>query len=305
MSSDFDNAFKNLLNAICNKNVDEINKYKYEALWDANDLLSVVFNYLFICQKLGVDFDFGKSKIEKGMAFYRIRRFEDGVDFSNENEWRPSPYKKMNRANSEGETALYLGSNEFVCVLETHLQENERYVLGKYECVESFDAGGFFSVDKKNNLHMFASMLLNACLIAPARESKNDMLFSYLESKLSGLRLDNLGNVEKNLLDGHEEFILPFKLGYVIQKNTYELTNALCNVLKKSFPKAIRYSSCYAPIEGGGFESNAFNLAVFENGLPHFRWVGFEQKTNAAKNGYPLTDVNVAKMFIESGEKHE
>lgn len=152
---------------------------------------------------------------------------------------------------------------------------------------------------------MFASMLLNACLIAPARESKNDGLFSYLESKFGDLSLDNLGNVKENLLDGREEFILPFKIGYVIQKNTYELTNALCSVLKKNFPKAIRYSSCYAPIEGAGFESNAFNLAVFEKGLSHFRWIGYEMKTNVSRNGYALTDVNVAKTFIESGERHE
>lgn len=305
MSVDFDNAFKNLVISIVNKSDEEINKYKYEALWDAYNLLDVANNYVFLCQKLGVNFDFGKSKIEKGTTFYRIRRFEDGVDFSDERQWKPSPYKRINRANSEGETALYLGSSEFVCVLEMHLRENDQYVLGKYECVESFDVGGYFSINKKNDLHSFASILLNACLIAPARESKNDELFSYLETKFDKLCLGNLGNVKKNLLDAHEEFILPFKIGYAIQKNTYGLTNALCNVLKKSFPKAIRYSSCYAPVEGHGFESNAFNLAVFEKGLKHFRWIGYEKKTNVTNNGYPLTDVNVAKMFIESGEKHE
>ena len=67
-----------------------------------------------------------------------------------------------NRANKSGEPALYLGTTENICILETHIRKNEKYVLGEYEVTEDIILGGFLDwEDHKSMKKYLAGVILN------------------------------------------------------------------------------------------------------------------------------------------------
>lgn len=146
---DFPDKLSKLLVAIQSGKSDLVNKAKLDCLWEAGDLFEVVCNYLFL-NKINMHFDFGSSVIKKGTKLYRIRDYKEGTDFSNPKEWTPPPDQNQNRANAKGQTALYLGSNEMVCYLETHMKPKQQYVLATYECIEDIKVGGFLSYNRQN-----------------------------------------------------------------------------------------------------------------------------------------------------------
>ncbi len=77
---------------------------KYKQLLNVEYLFNVIPNYIFL-DKIGIDFDFGHHTVKKGQWFYRIRYFNEGIDYSNPKEWMPNPKKTQSRANAEGDTA--------------------------------------------------------------------------------------------------------------------------------------------------------------------------------------------------------
>ena len=100
--------YNNSLNSGC---VEDIEKAKYKLLWESSNFFELVVNYIAL-DKCGVKYDFGKTIITKGTKLYRIRSYETDTDFSNPSQWKAPPHKPQNRANIEGQEALYLGSTE-------------------------------------------------------------------------------------------------------------------------------------------------------------------------------------------------
>lgn len=115
-------AYVKYLNSLNNGNDAIINKAKYNLLFEASNLLQVIVDYIAI-NKLGLDYDFGKSIIPRGTRLYRIRCYENDIDFSNPDQWKAPPHKPQNRANTKGQEALYLGSTETICLLEAHIKK--------------------------------------------------------------------------------------------------------------------------------------------------------------------------------------
>lgn len=291
-------AVESLINAV-NSN-DELlkTKEKYNFLWRVSDLFELIPNYVFL-DKIGVSFDFGRRVVGKGTKLFRIRAYDKNFDFSNPKEWQPSPLKRQNRANREGKEALYLGSTEMICFLETHMKEKQKYALGMYECIEDFEVGGFLSFDKHNNLHTLAAIVLNAFLIAPSRSEKNKELFSYLDDYLGKVTLDNLTSLKDTVLNEKEEILLPFKFAVLNQGDKlYNLTNRICEVIEKQTPNGIRYSSCYIPLETPGIECSDYNLVLYQKGISKLKFMNYEIKEYSHPGDVALTDVNVVKTLL-------
>lgn len=144
----------------------------YKDILDMPDILGAVCKYI-AQSKYGFQYDFGYTVISKGTILYRIRKYNKNIDFTDKKEWRPAPHKPQNRCNYAGETALYLGSTETVCLLETDIKQGETFVIGKYKVIEDIPVGGFIYVrPDESNLKGIAGMLLNAFLIAPSRNEK-------------------------------------------------------------------------------------------------------------------------------------
>lgn len=277
---------------------DKIELEKYKLLWTVDNFIELVANYVFL-DRLGITFDFGSSIIKKGTKLYRIRDYKEETDFSNPKEWAPSPNKSQGRINAQGEEALYLGSSEMLCVLETHHRYPEQYVLGEFECIEDIKVGGFLSYDKYNNLHSLASIVLNAFLIAPSRCERNKELFSYLEQKFSAVTIDDLRSIKSNISDAKEEMKLPYKFALLNQgEGLHNLTNQICKVIKKQYPEGIRYSSCFFPVETPGIISSEYNLALFSDGIKKLKYIKHTIKTVNFNNPEQFTDVNVAKIYL-------
>lgn len=295
---DYKNTLKKYFSAV--KSGDElmIDKEKYNLLWEVSSLVELIPNYIFL-DSIGISFDFGSSKIKKGTKLYRIRNFKEGTDFSNPKEWAPSPNKSQGRINAQGEEALYLGSSEMLCVLETHHQYPEQYVLGEYECTEDITVGGFLSFDNNNNLHNLAGTVLNAFLIAPSRCDKNKDLFGYLEQKLGSVQIDDLCSIKDNVLEAEEEIKLPYKFAVLNQgENLHNITNEICSIIKKQYPEGIRYSSCYLPAETPGILCSDYNLALYSEGIKKLDFIGFSIKTIEFKNPDKFNEVNIAKAYL-------
>lgn len=119
---DFIRNLENYFNALQDKDNNKIEKMKYRLLCEASNFFELVANYVALGQK-GIMFDFGKHIILKGKKLYRIRKYVPDTDFSKECEWKAPPHKFQNRANFLGQKALYLGSTEDVCLLETHIKK--------------------------------------------------------------------------------------------------------------------------------------------------------------------------------------
>lgn len=267
-----------------NGECDDREKVKYSLLWEASNFFEVIVNYIAL-YKFGVKYDFGKNIIPKGTKLYRIRYYNADTDFSNPDQWKAPPHKPQNRANNEGQEALYLGSTERICLLETHIKKGDSYVLGIYEVVKDVEVGGYLSCDSNNVLYNWAGIILNAFLIAPARSQRNKELFSYLDSQYGALTLDDLTNT--NELNENSGLQLPMKFGVLNRREQYyNLTNQLCNILSRDTPDGIRYSSCYLPLETVGIECTDFNIVLYSDGISKVKFIDHKIKTNVQNFDY-------------------
>lgn len=283
--------YKKSLNSGC---IDDIEKEKYNLLWESSNFFELIVNYiaLDIC---GVKYDFGKTIITKGTKLYRIRSYEADTDVSNPSQWKTPPHKPQNRANIKGQEALYLGSTEIICLLETHIKKGDTYALGIYEVSEDIVVGGYLSYSSKNILHNLAGTILNAFLIAPSRSQRNEELFSYLDYYYGRLTLDDLTNI--NELKENGGLHLPMKFGVLNQfEEYYNITNQLCNIISKGTPDGIKYSSCYLPLETVGIECSDFNVVLYSEGISKIKYIDYKIKTNTQNFDY----TDFLKIVIQS-----
>lgn len=258
-------------------------------LYDAN-YVSVISNYVAL-SKEGIELKYSSNKINKGTQLYRIRYFDNDIDFSDISQWNPNPKRTENRANIQGEEALYLSNDDFLCRLETHLKPNQKYVVGTYECIEDIEVGGFITPLSDNEMYRLIGMVLNAFLIAPARNNKNIDLFYYLDNKYGQLDLDDFSIHDISTMD------LQFKYG-VLNKNDkyYEMTNMICNTIKKNYPDGIRYSSCYMPIDTVGVKSSIYNVVLYSTGIKKIQFRKHEVKSN----DFNYNETDVVRTLLES-----
>lgn len=268
----------------------EINRLKYRYLFYGSNLLDIVINYIFL-NRIGVEFDFGYQIIKKGTKLYRIRTFNEKTDFSQSKEWNFPPFKPENRANKEGEAALYLGSNENLCLLETHIKEGQKYVLGEYIVQEDLKLGGFFDCeDRKKASCYLAGVILNAYLIAPSRSEKNKELFGLLDEVYKNLTINDLQIAEAKKIS------LPLKFGVINKRNEfYKTTNRMIEAIKSVYPDGISYSSCYIPAATIGITCNYHNVALYERGMGKIKFCKSTVKTSTSK----ITDVEILKTLIK------
>ena len=296
--ADFKKALEKLLSVSHTGTKEDIEKTKYETLWEASNLLELVFNYIFL-DRIGFHICFGSKTIKKGTILYRIRDYSCNTDFSKLSEWAPSPYRKQNRANKEGQEAIYLASSELLCFLETHKKVNDRYVLGRYECTEDFSVGGFFGKKSFSYLEWLAAVVINAFFIAPSRNERNKELFMYLDDKIGCITQDDLSSLKECILEAKEEMILPYKFAVLNQKDKYyNITNQLCEIIEKDYRCGIQYSSCYIPIGNPLIDCSEYNIALYTPALNYIRFVDYSVKTLEIKNKESFSDVSFAKILL-------
>lgn len=280
-----------LINALNSGDTEGIEKAKYDVLLDCANLDEIITHFLALNQ-FGINFDFGTSTIKKGTKLYRIRKFDDSVDFNDASQWTPPPHGRQNRANRQGQKALYLGSTEGVCLFETHIQQGEKYALATYECVDDIELSGFFT-EKKNIYHHIAGVTLNAYFIAPSRNEINGKLFEFLDSHYGNLQPDDI-------TDWKTDFDLPLQFAVLNKRNQYyKTTNMIADVLYKRSPYGIRYSSCYLPMETLGIVCSDYNVVLYEKGIEKVKFIGAEIKTNDKQ----MPDVEALKIVCEISEK--
>lgn len=257
-----------LVSAIASGDKSEINRLKYDNLFYGSDLLDVVINYIFLSH-IGIDFDFGHQTLKKGTKLYRVRSFKENTDFNDPSQWDFPPHMPENRANINGEPALYLGSTENVCLLETHIKKGEKYYLGEYEVSEDIELGGFLDCEDFKKVSWYlAGVILNAFLIAPARSSRNRELFRYLDEFYKGITRDDLQIKEARKLD------LPVKFGVINKKEEfYGITNRLIEIIKLKHPEGLSYSSCYLPLATIGIVCSDHNIVLYRDGIKKVRFI--------------------------------
>lgn len=295
---DFEGKLNDLKKALQSNDEERIEKVKLECLWEVTNLFELIANYILLYRS-AIYFDFGSSIIEKGTKLFRIRSYQESVDFSQQKEWRPPPDKPQNRANTEGQEALYLGSTEAVCYLETQRTPSCPYVLGVYECKDDIEVGGFLSYNSLNRLYTLAAIVLNAFLIAPSRGDKNNDLFDFLDSYFGHISLDDLSDM-KNITDAKEVIRLPYKFAVLNQKeNLYDLTNQLCEAIRRKYANGIRYSSCYMPMESPGIICSDYNVVLYQSGIKKVHFLDYKIKTFPQKNSnHIFNSVNLAKVLL-------
>lgn len=81
-------AICKLTDALNSHNSAAINLAKYEVFKEASNILEWVSDYTFL-SKLGVSFDYGVDVIRKGERLYRIRTYDETVDYSDAKQWAP------------------------------------------------------------------------------------------------------------------------------------------------------------------------------------------------------------------------
>lgn len=265
----------------------------YKSLFRGTDIIDVYCKYLTLF-RFGMSLDFGYSIIPKGTELYRIRRYDETIDFSNKKEWDPNPKRTQNRLNRNGEQALYLGSNELVCLVETNIQKNEQYVLGRYITTSDIKLACFTDVaPTESKWKFYAGIVLNSFLIAPSRSDNNTELFSLLDSKFEKYIIFDI-NIP--FIVSKENIWLPFIIATTNKKDRYyEITNDLAKALKYRYSKGIGYSSCYFPLETCGIESNCFNVVLYESGLNNIQFVDCEIKKQDKEN----MQLSVVKSITE------
>ena len=250
----------------------------YKDLINEPDIIHSVCKFIANSES-GIYYDFGYSIIKKGTKLYRIRTYREKTDYSNINEWCPAPLKPQNRCNMKGETAIYLSSNEDVCILETHIPPGSKYVLGEYTVTQDIKVGGFnYVMPCESDWKLIAAMIFNAFLIAPVRNERNNRLFELLDTYFVNDKIEMLKYRDVLTKDN---IVLPFRLGHIYpSKNYFDFTNRLCNVLKSIAPYGIRYSSCYIPVETVGIESSHYNVVIYKAALNSIRFYKYEVKEN-------------------------
>lgn len=291
MNEEGKKLLSSLIDAIRAGDKEQIDKLKYDTLFYGSSLLAIIPNYIFLSD-IEVDFDFGFQILKKGTRLYRIRRFDESVNFSDEKQWSYPPSMPENRANRSGEPALYLGTTENVCVLETHIGKNEKYVLGEYEVAEDIMLGGFLDCEDHKSVRKYrAGVILNAYLIAPSRGEKNKELFDFIDAHYEGYTLDDLQMGEAKKLD------LPLKFGYLNKREEfYKTTNRLLDPIKKKHPEGLSYSSCYIPMATIGITCSDTNVVLYKKGMNKIRFVRSAIKTNNLKfNGTDILKTMVIK----------
>ena len=292
MPNELEIAIKKLFDIESSGDYEQLENAKCDCIYTATNFFDAAVMYITL-EENGFHFDFGSYTIPKGTILYRIRCFKEGTDFSNPSEWDPPPHRPQNRANREGEKALYLSCMEETCLLETQILEGEKYVLGRYEAKEDIVVGGYLS--PKNSQRLISiGIMLNAILIAPSRNERNKGLFLLLDEFFGEVLPSDIqwSDITKN------NFWLPFKLAVMNRKENYHIiTNKLCDILKKKYSEGIKYSSCYLPLETIGIDSNCYNLALYENGMKKLRFTGYETKINTKKD---FTSTNLAKIILQT-----
>lgn len=281
-----------LINSVKSGDEKRIEQAKYKALLDCSDLFELVSNYIFL-NKLGIDFDFGTDVIGAGTKFYRIRKFEENVNFTDTAQWTAPPHKPQNRANRLGQEALYLGSTESICILEAHIGKGQKYVLATYEVLEDIHLGGYFTFSKKYSEHNIAGITLNAFLIAPSRNEINSNIFKFLDSRYGDLQPNDIRDWKNN-------FDLPFKFAVLNKRNEYySLTNEICDILQKQNKDGIRYSSCYIPAETLGMSCSDYNVVLYTEGIKKIKFISSEIKVNEQK----FIDLDLIKIVCDTSDK--
>ena len=264
----------------------------YRDLLDEPDILSFVSKYMAYSYG-GLKYDYGSTMIPKDTILYRIRQFETTVDYSDKRQWEPAPHKPQNRCNRKGETALYLGSSEELCLLETHTPINAKYVLGEYIVEKDIEVGGFTYVEpNESKWKQITGIILNAFLIAPSRNNANAELFKVLDTKFND---KDFSNIRLPDICSGNNMQLPFRIGAINQRDRYYgITNDLCALIRERYPLGIRYSSCYIPIETVGIKSNAYNIVLYENGINNVKWV----KSDIKVNNCEVTPEGIADVLL-------
>lgn len=275
--------------AIKSNKIEDVIQAKCDLImYDAN-FISVISNYIALYEN-GIDLKYGSYIIDKGTQLYRIRYFDNNTDFSDVTQWNPNPKRTENRANIQGEEALYLSNDEFLCRLETHLKPNQKYVVGTYECTEDIELGSFIAPLSDNEMYRLIGMVLNAFLISPSRSDKNQDLFYYLDNKYGQLDLDDFSIYDISTMD------LQFKYG-VLNRNDmyYKMTNMICNTIKKNYPDGIRYSSCYMPFDTIGVECSIYNVVLYSTGIKKIKF----KKQEIKINDFNYNEIDVVKTLLE------
>lgn len=265
----------------------------YRYIINASDVLDALSKYT-VASIFQVPMDFDKSIIPKGTKLYRIRRWNPKEDFSQQNAWTSAPSKPQGRCNRQGQEALYLCSRPELCLLETHIQHNEKYVLGIYECTEDIMLGGFLN-GITSPAHDIVCHILNAFLIAPARGENNRELFEYLDKHYGPLTIND-AKYEHDLE-------LPFRIGVINQRETYyNITNALCDTITQKYPQGIRFSSCFIPLETSGIRSDAYNVVLYQHGIPSIKFVKSRVITHDMYKFIktPFTSTEIVKAFLST-----
>ena len=280
-----------LVEAVQNKDSEAIKNLKYENLFYGSNLLDVVISYIWLTHEI-VDFDFGFHVIKKGTKLYRIRRYKKDTDFTDIKEWSYPPSMPENRANKKGEPALYLGTTETVCDLETHIKNGEKYVLGEYEVMEDIKLGGFLMCEDCSKMSRFlAPVILNAFLIAPSRGEKNKDLFDYIDEHYKDLSLNDLKIADAKRLD------LPLKFGFVNKKEEYyKITNNLIEPFKKKYPDGLFYSSCFLPLSTAGIICSDSNCVLYKSGMNKVRFINASIRIKESN----ISGVETIKLLVEN-----
>ena len=238
--------------------------------------MKLIFNYIeteILINLLNDVNIFGHYTIKKGEKIWRIRKFQENTDFSDEREWAPPPQQNQNRCNFKNDIALYCGSEESICLFETHVNKNEKYVISSYTVLEDLKLGSFNRlIGPISQKKYIESVLFNACLTAPSSVNKmNEELFQYLDLRFQDENFDYKSY--KQILKDNKNMLLPIKLGYYNSyKNYYNLTSLLCLVLRKNYPLGIKYNSCYLPIETLGIKCSHYNIVLYEPALNKIKW---------------------------------
>lgn len=265
----------------------------YKDLFDEPNIMGVLCKYIALSE-FGIQYNFGYSTLRRGTKLYRIRKYSETTDFSAPKEWEPPVAKLQNRCNAAGECALYLGSDEYVCIMETHININEKYVLGEYEIINDIKVGGYTNVNPNESIWKArAGMLFNSFLIAPSRNEANVKLFELLATHFHDT--DFMDIPWSVFASAEDIFELPWRIGNINRgKKYYQITNKMCAVLQQSSPKGIRYSSCFFPMETIGIACSAYNICLYESALKDTRFLRYTVKTNCEK----YTPEDVARVIL-------
>lgn len=259
-------------------------KTKYFMINSSTNYLEKVLTYIYMDELYGLSINFGIVTLKKGYPLYRIRKYQEGIDFSSKLQWTPPPHKPEGRLNKKGQSALYLATSEDLCLKETHIKQNEEYVLAKYIVKEDIFLGGFYRIDTKHwNLYQNQrdlGIILNAFLIAPHRSENNSNIFNFLDSYYGKIRLSDLNDIDD--LRKYHGIKLPLKFAQIdynaLGLNFYKMTNSLCYILLKQHSEGICYSSCFCGLNTFGEIHQPFNVVLYQDGQLKIDFISSKKK---------------------------